>query len=106
MDLLTIYNYSDQGNHLNLLKLWLARVQIHNNENLDVYVLSYMQEPEHIKTLHKKHNFVWKILPIRQDIGDPFLDKKYIMQCSDYLKEHSKSDIFTIAKFKQNLLSI
>ena len=78
MDLLTIYNYTDQGNNLFLLKLWLDRVQVHNDEKLDTYVLSYMKEPEHIKILHKKYDFVWKVLPVRQDNGNLFLDKHNI----------------------------
>jgi hypothetical protein len=43
---------------------------------------------------------------IQHDPDRYLLDKKHIIQCTNYLKEHSKSDIFTIAKFKQDLLSV
>jgi hypothetical protein len=34
------------------------------------------------------------------------LDKKYITKCAHYLKERSKLDIFSIDKFKQDLLML
>lgn len=43
---------------------------------------------------------------IKHDPDRYLLDKKYIMQCSDYLKQRSKLDMFSIEKFKQDLLSI
>jgi hypothetical protein len=43
---------------------------------------------------------------IQHDPDRYLLDKKHIMKCTNYLKEHSKLDIFTIEKFKQDLLSI
>lgn len=74
MDILTIFNYDWADKHYVLLRMWISQINLYNDLNLRIIILSEHDEPNNIKRLHNEYQFEWVVLKSRSRMNSKLLD--------------------------------